>query len=148
MFKHQKKYPECPMRNEALNCGVHGGFCIDAVSDEICDVLHNAYDLGFSHSCKAIRNNYNKNDPVLSAMNEVVGEYGDQCTFAINGKEYTTPEIMNHLRNNTDIGLKFRMIINEMIITYIMKLYCEWLPLNEPVSYSDKRPDWCPLEET
>ena len=48
MFEHVKKYPECPMRNEALNCAVHGGFCADAVSDEICDVLHNAYDLGFS----------------------------------------------------------------------------------------------------
>ena len=49
MFEHIKKYPECPMRNEALNCGVHGGFCVDAVSDEICDVLHNAYELGYSH---------------------------------------------------------------------------------------------------
>lgn len=48
MFEHALKYPECPMRHqESGNCLVHGGFCADAVSDEICEALHQAYDKGF-----------------------------------------------------------------------------------------------------
>ena len=64
------------------------------------------------------------NDPVLAAMENLVGQYGDQGVFIIDEKKYTTPEIMNHLRNNTEIGFKFRTILNETIISYLMKF--EW----------------------
>lgn len=61
------------------------------------------------------------NDPVLSAMEYIVSEYGDQGVFTIDENEYTTPDMMNHLRNNTNIGFKFRTLVNEMILTYLMK---------------------------
>ena len=48
IFGHTMKYQECPMRHkENGNCTVIGGFCVDAVSDEICEALHNAYNKGF-----------------------------------------------------------------------------------------------------
>ena len=61
------------------------------------------------------------NDPVLSAMEHIVSEYGDQGVFIIDEEEYSTSDMMNHLRNNTDIGYKFRTLINEIILTYLMK---------------------------
>jgi hypothetical protein len=48
IFQHAQKYTECPMRHkESGNCLVVGGFCADAISDEICEALHQAYDKGF-----------------------------------------------------------------------------------------------------
>ena len=35
----------CPMRHECGNCLPAGGFCT-AVSDPICEALHNAFDSG------------------------------------------------------------------------------------------------------
>ena len=35
----------CPMRHENGNCLAVGGFCT-AVNDEICQGLHNAYEMG------------------------------------------------------------------------------------------------------
>lgn len=35
----------CPMRHTNGNCTVAGGFCT-AVSDPICEALHNAYECG------------------------------------------------------------------------------------------------------
>ena len=53
-MNHAIKYPECPMRNEVGNCSVHGGFCANAVSDEICEALHQAYNKGFRNGAKQI----------------------------------------------------------------------------------------------
>ncbi len=39
---------DCPMRGKLGNCGPIGGFCYDAVSDELCEAAHNAYDHGWS----------------------------------------------------------------------------------------------------
>lgn len=36
---------DCPMRHKNGNCTVAGGFCT-AVSDSICEALHNAYQQG------------------------------------------------------------------------------------------------------
>ena len=60
-------------------------------------------------------------DATLEGMEYIVKEYGDQGVFTIDDQEYTTSEIMEHLRNNTDVGHKFRVIVNEMILTYLMK---------------------------
>ena len=47
-------YPEmrkdCPMRGNLGNCSPVGGFCPDAVSDEICEAVHNAYYKGWMDS--------------------------------------------------------------------------------------------------
>ena len=34
------------MRSELGNCFPLGGYCFNAVSDEICEALHNAYNKG------------------------------------------------------------------------------------------------------
>ena len=60
-------------------------------------------------------------DPVLSAMENITSNYGDQGIFEIDERRYTTNEIMEHLENNTEIGHKFRTTINEMVISYLMK---------------------------
>lgn len=61
------------------------------------------------------------NDPILEAMEKLVKDYADQGVFTIDEKEYTTQELMEELRNNTDTGFKFRTTVNEMIMTYLMK---------------------------
>lgn len=52
-------YPEmrkdCPMRGNLGNCLPVGGFCMDAVSDEICEAVHNAYYQGFHDVKKMLK---------------------------------------------------------------------------------------------
>lgn len=43
----------CPMRHENGNCKAAGGFCT-AVSDSICQALHNAYAKGSYDALKQI----------------------------------------------------------------------------------------------
>jgi len=43
---------ECPLRGNLGNCSPVGGFCYDAVSDEICEAVHNAYEKGKSDGIK------------------------------------------------------------------------------------------------
>ena len=45
---------DCPMRGNLGNCTPVGGFCMDAVSDEICEAVHNAYQHGYSDSIKRL----------------------------------------------------------------------------------------------
>lgn len=47
---------DCPMRGTLGNCSPVGGFCMDAVSDEICEALHNAYDAGYCHAMMKAQN--------------------------------------------------------------------------------------------
>lgn len=44
-----KKHPNCLMRHENGNCNPVGGFCT-AVSTEICDAVHKAWNMSF-HEC-------------------------------------------------------------------------------------------------
>ena len=46
---------DCPMRGNLGNCSPVGGFCMDAVSDEICEAVHNAYDHGFYNAIKMLK---------------------------------------------------------------------------------------------
>ena len=39
---------ECPMRNKQGNCCPVGGFCADAIPDEICKAVRSAYERGYS----------------------------------------------------------------------------------------------------
>ena len=45
----------CPMRGNLGNCSPVGGFCLDAVSDEICEAVHNAYEHGFCNALKTLK---------------------------------------------------------------------------------------------
>ena len=42
-----KMRKDCPMRETNGNCSPVGGFCMDAISDEICEAVHNAYQHGY-----------------------------------------------------------------------------------------------------
>ena len=46
---------DCPMRGSLGNCSPVGGFCMDAVSDEICEAVHNAYNYGFCNALKTLK---------------------------------------------------------------------------------------------
>ena len=52
-------YPEmrkdCPMRGNLGNCSPVGGFCPDAVSDEICEAVHNAYQKGWTDAVNRMK---------------------------------------------------------------------------------------------
>lgn len=49
---------DCPMRGNFGNCYPIGGFCMNAVSDEICKALHNAYDNGFYDAVRTLKEQY------------------------------------------------------------------------------------------
>ena len=46
---------DCPMRGNLGNCSPVGGFCMDAVSDEICEAVHNAYYHGFYNALQTLK---------------------------------------------------------------------------------------------
>ena len=46
---------DCPMRGALGNCLPVGGFCANAVSDEICAVIHNAYQHGYSDAIALLK---------------------------------------------------------------------------------------------
>lgn len=46
---------DCPMRGNLGNCSPVGGFCMDAVSDEICEAVHNAYAHGFNNAVRTLK---------------------------------------------------------------------------------------------
>ena len=45
-----KKYPTCEMRHKNGNCQPVGGFCT-TIQKEICEAMHNAWDMGFLKCC-------------------------------------------------------------------------------------------------
>lgn len=53
---------DCPMRGNLGNCSPVGGFCMDAVSDEICEAVHNAYDYGFCNAVRMLKEQHEKED--------------------------------------------------------------------------------------
>ena len=55
-----KMRKDCPMRGSLGNCSPVGGFCMGAVSDEICEALHNAYDHGVFDAMRTLKERYNK----------------------------------------------------------------------------------------
>ena len=57
---------DCPMRGNLGNCSPVGGFCLDAVSDEICEAVHNAYYCGFHNALKTMK----EQEPVLVTETE------------------------------------------------------------------------------
>ena len=46
---------DCPMRGNLGNCSPVGGFCMNAVSNEICEAVHNAYNHGFYNAVRMLK---------------------------------------------------------------------------------------------
>ena len=47
--RSEERAKPCPMRHqENGNCLPHGGFCLNAVSDSACEVMHKAYEMGYT----------------------------------------------------------------------------------------------------
>lgn len=65
---------DCRMRHKIGNCTVIGGFCT-AVSDPICEGLHNAYDLGYQDA--ALRAQQERENPVPLTIAELRGMVGE-----------------------------------------------------------------------
>ena len=71
---------DCPMRGSLGNCSPVGGFCMDAVSDEICEAVHNAYDQGFYNALKTLKEQEAQRDYEASAeMAEYCERYEQTC---------------------------------------------------------------------
>jgi hypothetical protein len=76
---------DCPMRGNLGNCSPVGGFCMDAVSDEICEAVHNAYDHGFCNALKTLKEQ------------EAV-----KPKLSMSGLWYECPVCNRHLTKNSD----------------------------------------------
>ena len=55
MVNNIEERKDCPMRHESGNCLAIGGFCVDAVSDEICHALHQVYEKGLRDGAKKMK---------------------------------------------------------------------------------------------
>lgn len=60
-------------------------------------------------------------EPVLVGMEDLMAEYGDQGIFDIQGKQYTSDQLMKELQLGTKAGDEFRKKINSIILNYLMK---------------------------
>ena len=71
---------DCPMRGNLGNCSPVGGFCMDAVSDEICEAVHNAYDHGFYNAVRTLKEQ-EAVEPSISGSKEPdgLGSWWYQC---------------------------------------------------------------------
>lgn len=73
---------DCPMRGNLGNCSPVGGFCMDAVSDEICEAVHNAYDQGFYNAVRALKEQDAKATWIYGESETGVdGWYCSECNF-------------------------------------------------------------------
>ena len=68
---------DCPMRGNLGNCSPVGGFCMDAVSDEICEAVHNAYDYGFYNAARMLKDQEPKN--ILDIADSIEGIEVGKC---------------------------------------------------------------------
>ena len=64
---------DCPMRGTLGNCSSVGGFCVDAVSDEICEAVHNAYQQGYMHAIIRLKEQEAVEDYLRAAGGEIEG---------------------------------------------------------------------------
>ena len=55
--RSEERAKPCPMRHpENGNCLPHGGFCLNAVSDSVCEAMHRAYEIGLVEgAARAVR---------------------------------------------------------------------------------------------
>ncbi len=71
---------DCPMRGASGNCLPVGGFCADVVSNEICEVIHNAYQHGYSDAL-ALLKEQEPVEPILEQDFMVCGNCGHEVIW-------------------------------------------------------------------
>ena len=60
-------------------------------------------------------------DVLFDSIKELKEEYQSTGEFTVNGITYSMEQMMEELKNNTEIGLEYRRNVNKMILTYMMK---------------------------
>lgn len=60
-------------------------------------------------------------DGLFDSIKELKEEYHSTGEFTVNGITYSMEQMMEELKNNTEIGLEYRRNVNKMILTYMMK---------------------------
>jgi len=60
-------------------------------------------------------------DVLFDSIKELKEEYHSTGEFTVNGITYSMEQMMEELKNNTEIGLEYRRNVNKMILTYMMK---------------------------
>ena len=58
---------------------------------------------------------------LLDSIKELKEEYHSTGEFIVKGTTYSMEQMMEELKNNTEIGLEYRRNVNKMILTYMMK---------------------------
>lgn len=72
---------DCPMRGNLGNCSPVGGFCMDAVSDEICEAVHNAYEHGFYNAVRMMKEQ--EHSETFIVIDNKTGEEADMYNIAL-----------------------------------------------------------------
>ena len=62
-----------------------------------------------------------KTDPILKCLLQLKYEYNSTGNFIINGREIALNQMLEEVRNKTEIGEKFTMEVYKNVITYMMK---------------------------
>lgn len=75
-----ERKPNCPMRTSLGNCDVSGGFCT-SVKNEVCNALHNAYQVAFLNGQKFERTRYYTPLPKVGEWIDHSDEGYVQCPF-------------------------------------------------------------------
>lgn len=60
-------------------------------------------------------------DPILKCLLQLKYEYNSTGNFIINGREIALDQMLEEVRNKTEIGEKFTMEVYKNVITYMMK---------------------------
>ena len=60
-------------------------------------------------------------DVLFDSIKELKEEYHSTGEFTVTGITYSMEQMMEELKNNTEIGLEYRRNVNKMILTYMMK---------------------------
>lgn len=60
-------------------------------------------------------------DPILKCLLQLKYEYNSTGDFIINGREIALNQMLEEVRNKTEIGEKFTMEVYKNVITYMMK---------------------------
>lgn len=67
--------------------------------------------------------NFNNNDPVLTSLvslNERYKNLGNSYVLC-NGKRISPEQLIEELKNNTEVGISFRNQVYETIVSYFIK---------------------------
>lgn len=135
---------DCPMRGTLGNCSPVGGFCIDAVSDEICEAVHNAYEHGYSNALIATTVTANE----IKTLEELRDKY---CHW---GEVVVIDKVIEKLsRSNISSGVIIPDVempkncheCDVYGLSDVVGLKCPCDAKKELYSY-DKRPEECPLK--